>query len=111
MWIGTGRSLVDTIANKVFGGEPASGQQTVSTAGTAESLQQQSVPKGAQVAIKALSGNNGTVYVGGSNVSSSNGFELAPKETLTYSASEVSNIYVDADTAGDGVCWTVETDK
>src|SRR5690606_10999760 len=52
------------------------GQTTVTTAGTAEALAaSQALTSG--VTVKALASNTGVVYVGGSNVDSTNGFELA----------------------------------
>lgn len=103
------RSRVQEITEKVFGGQPVHEHVTVSSAGTAEQLPSNSVPKGAQVAIKALD-NQGTVYVGGSTVDSSNGFPLSSGNTLTYSVSDTSLVYVDADNSGDGIAFTVESD-
>lgn len=102
------------IAARVFA-SGATGQDSVSTAGTAEALNggsSQAVPRGAEVAVKALSGNAGTVYVGfDSSVSSSDGFELGPGSSVSMAVSEVSNVYVDADNSGDGVSWITESES
>jgi hypothetical protein len=62
----------------------------------------------------APSGNTGSVYFGVSDVSATNGRELAPGEAATYSfgAGSVlfSVFYVDAATSGDDLDWAVILD-
>lgn len=91
------------------------GQQDVSTAGTAEALNggtSLSVPNGAVVTVRAHVASSGDlVYVGDTNVSSSDGFKLADGEGVSLAVDDVSTIFVDADTAGDGVSWIVEQDS
>jgi hypothetical protein len=59
----------------------------------------------------APSGNTGSVYFGVSDVSVTNGRELAPGEAVAYSFGEgsvlFSTFYVDAATNGDDVDWAV----
>ncbi|MDA1347840.1 MAG: hypothetical protein O3A47_03100 [Chloroflexi bacterium] len=79
-------------------------EKTVTAAGTAVAL------SGAQrvkaVAIVAKTGNSGQVYVGGSDVASSVNDGLAPGDAVRFEAVEwldLADIYVDADTNGEGV--------
>lgn len=88
------------------------GQDSVTTAGTAVQLNSGtslSVPNGSSVAVRADGGNAGNIYVGDSNVSSSNGFVLAAGESVSMPVNDVSKIHIDADNNGEGVSWIVET--
>jgi len=91
-----------------------SGQITVATAGTA--AQGPSTPKagGADSTkllsfyLKALSGNTGNVYVGndgGDDVTSANGFELAPGDGVFVECNSLDAFWFDADNNGDKVSW------
>ena len=87
------------------------GQQSVSSAGTAEALSTSSdlsVGSGAEVAIRANDDNTGSIYVGGSDVDSSNGFVLSAGESVALQVADVSDVYIDADTTGEGVSWITE---
>lgn len=89
----------------------AYGQDSVSTSGTAEALNggtSQTVPDGMAVAVKALDGNSGAVYVGDSSVGTGTGFELQPGEGVSLNVTDVANVYADVATGGDGVSWIVE---
>lgn len=91
----------------------AHGQDTVTTAGTPEQLNggiSQAVPDGHAVTVKALNANTDLVYVGDkdNNPSSSTGFELAAGEAISLAVTDVSEIEIDVDTNGEGVCWIVE---
>ena len=59
----------------------------------------------------APSGNAGSVYFGVADVSATNGRELTPGESVTYSFGVGSVLFsvfwVDAATSGDDVDWTV----
>lgn len=87
------------------------GQDTVTTSGTAEALNggaSITVPNEYKIAIRALYGNDGIVYVGDSNVTTSNGAELDPGDPINLHQDDVSNVFIDADNDGDGVSWAVE---
>ena len=89
------------------------GQETVEVAGTAEALNggtSLAVPDGASVRLKALGGNSGDVYVGDNTVSAGTGYVLDVGEMISVATTDVSNIFVDVDTAGEGVSWIVEVD-
>jgi|SRR3990167_1897191 len=68
---------------------------------------------GEAVVVKALVGNSGNIFIGNRDVSSSNGFELSPGESLRieYSpnkdAGEHITLYAAAATAGDDVSYIV----
>ncbi len=81
-----------------------SGQITVATAGTAV---QGPATAGLYVAIKALVGNAGNAYVGNDasgDVTSANGFELAPGEGVVVQKS-LQALWFDAATDGDKLSW------
>lgn len=89
------------------------GQDTVATAGTAVQLNggtSLAVPDGASVAVIAADGNTGSVYVGDSSVTTSNGAELTPDSSLSLNVADVSTIHIDADNSGDGVSWIAEVE-
>ena len=64
-----------------------------------------------QVQFKALAGNSGLAYVGGSDVSASLGYELSAGNTVSlnfgeFGGSVPANIfYVDAATNNDKISW------
>ena len=66
---------------------------------------------GQAIIIKALVGNTGNVYVGKKDVTSSDGFELAPGESLKIEylpgkeVTEYLDIYTTPATSGDDVCY------
>ena len=89
-----------------------SGVTNVGTAGTA--VQVSNVTNRVkQVECKALAGNSGLVYVGESDVSASNGFELSAGNTKTFNFGEFggsvpANVwYVDAASNNDKVAWSM----
>ena len=81
---------------------PKSGQETVTTAGTAVQLAAQACKS---VSVKALAGNTGKIYVGDSSVSSADGYELSPGEPIDMAIDNVNRLYIDAAVDGEGVCW------
>jgi len=90
------------------------GQDSVATAGT--SVQPNggtsiSIPDGSALVVRANGTNSGNIYVGDSDVSSSNGFELGAGESLSIQTTDVNNIHIDADNNGEGVSWIVEVES
>lgn len=83
-------------------GTLGSGQKTVTTAGSRTQL---TAAVSNSVTIKALVGNSGTIYVGGSNVSSSNGFALAAGDTVSFDVSNVGLVYIDSSVNGEGISY------
>jgi len=78
------------------------GHTVVSTAGSAVQLSTGTIKT---VTIRAYKSNTGLIYVGSASVSSSNGFELAPSETVSLDISSLGSIYLDADVNGNGVSY------
>ena len=82
-----------------------SSAKTVAAAGTAEQLASSSQRVKCLVLI-AKPANTGQVYLGGSDVASSTNGGLEPGASLEFEAVnwlDLSDIYVDVDTAGEGV--------
>lgn len=81
------------------------GQQTVTTAGTAEALAS-SATVNTGVLIKALPGNGSAiVYIGTSTVDSTNGVALSSGDSWYVEVDDISKVYVDSDTDGAGVSF------
>lgn len=79
------------------------GQKTVPAAGTPVQLGTGGLSSG--VKVKALSGNSGDIYVGDSNVGSSNGYVLAAGEEVFVEIDNLSRLYINAGTNDDGVSF------
>lgn len=83
-----------------------SGQITVTTAGTA--VQGTATAMYMGFYIRALSTNSGVVYVGNdgaSDVTSSNGYELAAGDDIYIECENLSELWFDAATNGDKFSW------
>lgn len=86
-------------------------QATVTVPGTAVQLQNQAVPNGFTIFLRAKKTNSGNIYVGPDAVTAENHAKaviLEPGAFLTYALTNVDAIFIDADDANDGVMWTVE---
>jgi hypothetical protein len=82
-----------------------SGQKNVTVAGTAERLSSTSVPI-LSVTVKAKRANTGdNVYVGTTDVSSSEGFILAKGDSVSINIDDLNKVWLDVDTSGDGVSF------
>ena len=82
-----------------------SGEKTVATAGTAESLLATS-QRVKSVVIIAKKGNTNQVYVGGSDVAATTNDGLDAGESITVEAVgwlDLAEIYLDVDTNGEGI--------
>jgi len=81
-------------------------QKVVTVAGTAELLM--TTDEGDYILIiKALAGNTGYIYVGNSDVDSTNGYELSAGEEappIVISEGQI-DIYIDSSVNGEGVCY------
>ena len=87
------------------------GQDTVTTAGSAEALNggtSLTISTGTRLLIQGLSSNTDLVYVGDSGVSSSNGYELSAGQVVSLAIDDVATVYIDAAVNGEGVSWVVE---
>lgn len=84
-----------------------SGNDNVTTAGTRVQLNAGTplaVKRG--VVILAKGGNTGIIYVGGSNVDSSNGIGLTAGESFSIDIDDIAEVYIDSSVNGEGVKWT-----
>ena len=89
-----------------------SGTTTVSTAGSEQQLSN-TANRVLWIKAKALAANSGIAYLGVSDVSATNGYELSAGNEIEISFRELggsvafSSIYVDTASNGDKVCWAV----
>mgnify|MGYP003612434561 CR=1 FL=1 len=81
-----------------------SGVKNVTTSGTRVALGASAVLTSG-VTVKAKATNSGLIYVGGSTVASSNGFQLAAGEEVFVEVGNVATVYVDAAVNGEGVTY------
>ena len=83
-----------------------SGQKTVTAAGTSERLGSQVI--NSALMVKALLANTNNVYIGNvsEDVASTNGLELDAGDVVVFDfVGNLANLWVDADTNGEGVSW------
>ena len=91
------------------------GTTTVSTAGTEQQISTTN-NRVLWIKAKALAANSGIAYLGVSDVTSTNGYELSAGNEIEINFKDVggsvvfSSIYVDVATNGDKVCWAVILD-
>lgn len=88
------------------------GQKTVTAHGTAEQLASVSVPDGFALAVRALPGNTGNIYLGDSKANAEDADEritFAAGLGLTLMINNANLIWVDSAVDGEGVDYWVET--
>ena len=91
------------------------GTTTVSTAGTEVQISN-TANKVRYIKVRALAANSGISYLGVSDVTATNGYELAAGAVIEINFADsggtvrFSTFYVDAATNGDKVCWVVILD-
>lgn len=89
----------------------ASGTHLVTTAGSARQFPQRYIPDGMCVSIKAPTTNAGNVYVGNTAadaIDHSTGYMLDAGDVIQYYIKDLSQLWLDADSDGEGVVWTCE---
>ena len=92
-----------------------SGTTNVATAGTEVQISN-TANKVRWIKVKALAGNSNKVYLGVSDVTASNGYELSAGNEVEINFGDqggtvpFSVFYVDAATNNDKVCWSVILD-
>ena len=88
------------------------GTTTVSTAGTEQQISN-TANRVLWLKAKALAANSGIAYLGVSDVTATNAYELSAGNEIEINFKEVggtiafSSVYVDVATNGDKVCWAV----
>lgn len=80
------------------------GNQTVTIAGARVQLTANSTPC-KKVTITALGANSGNIWVGGATVANGRGKQLVPLQDIEIWIDDLSKIYVDATSNGDGVAY------
>ena len=92
-----------------------SGTTNVATTGTEVQISN-TANKVRWIKVKALAGNSNKVYLGVSDVTASNGYELSAGNEVEINFGDqggtvpFSTFYVDAATNNDKVCWSVIMD-
>jgi hypothetical protein len=81
---------------------PTSGRTLVTTAGTRVQLATGTITS---VTIKALSSNTGTIYIGTSTVTATNGFQLGAGESVSMDIGTLGVLYIDSSVNGEGVTY------
>ena len=88
------------------------GTTTVSTAGSEQQISN-TPNRVLWIKAKALAANSGIAYLGVSDVTATNGYELSAGNEIENNFKDVggtiefSSLYVDVATNGDKVCWAV----
>jgi hypothetical protein len=91
------------------------GTTTISTAGTEQRISN-TANRVLWLKAKAIAANSGITYIGVSDVTATNGYELSAGNEIEIDFKAAggtiafSTIYVDAATNGDKVCWAVILD-
>lgn len=83
----------------------STGQTNLATSSTALSVISTASTNG--ILVRALLANTGNVYIGATGVTASNGYELAPGETVVFTASNITAVFGVNTNGTDDVCWSV----
>lgn len=62
-------------------------------------------PAASGVLVKALTSNTGTIYIGGSGVSSANGFPLEAGDSVTIPVDDANKVYAIASIDNQALAW------
>ena len=85
-----------------------SGYRDVNTAGTAEAVSGSVVIR--RILMKASLANTGNIYVGDSDVSTTEGFPLDAGEVWIGTVDNLTDIWINATVSGDSLGFTYETE-
>ncbi len=80
----------------------ATAKKTVTTAGTQVQFGNNACKA---VSIKALAGNTGKIYVGKSDVASTDGYELSAGEAIEFAIDNTNRVWIDSSVDGEGVTY------
>lgn len=101
---------IGSAANKAF---TKQGVKTTAVVGTAENFPSVVVPNGYTVVIKALSSNITAIHIANAKADAeadATAYELQPNEFLTIKITNLNILWLDVDTAGEGITYAVESD-
>jgi len=87
------------------GDEVIHGQRLITSPGTSRQLSATTVTLKNGVLIRALSTNVDKLYIGGPNVTKSNGHQIVKGESTSLAIKDLSAIYIIGDGAGDGISF------
>jgi hypothetical protein len=73
--------------------------------GTAQRLSPSSVAATRMIAVQAFDSNTGNVFLGVSDVTTSNGWPIGPGQAITIASSDVTKLFVISETGGQRVSW------
>lgn len=82
------------------------GQKTVNT--SAVQISSSSTVPTNGIIVRALAGNSAPIYVGGSGVTTSTGYELCVGESISFTCNLNTLYIISATSTTDGVCYNVE---
>lgn len=99
-------SNLDSIASFYLVSGVNVGQKT-SHASTPQQLSGLSIASTNGILVQALASNTNNVYIGGSGVATSTGYELQPGQAVPFTVDNIQDLYVIGGTTSDGVCWNV----
>ena len=95
----TGGITADNLGTAII-----AGQKTVAVTNTAVAVVTSETLVKNGVIVQALAGNSTTVVVGGSSVTTANGYQLQAGQATSIAIDDLHKLYVNG-TAGDGVCF------
>jgi hypothetical protein len=95
----TGNLTVDNLGTAII-----TGQKVVEVTSTAIVVVASETLVKNGVIVQALAGNSTTVVVGGSTVTTANGYQLQAGQATSIAIDDLHKLYVNG-TAGDGVCF------
>lgn len=99
----TGTNSLGSVGSLLTG--PNVGQTTSNT--SAVQLQAGSIAAKNGMLVQALSTNTASVFIGGSGVTTSTGYELVAGQAVPFTASNVNVLYVIGANNTDKVCWNI----
>jgi len=100
----SGELLVEVSSDSSIPTTMGDGAKAVTTAGTQVVLASSTACK--RVYITGKAANTNKIYIGGSSISSSTGTFIYASQTIIIDTSNLANIWIDADTNGEGVQFT-----
>lgn len=78
------------------------GRVTVNSPGTRVQFGTNTVKS---IVVKAFASNTGLIFVGGSAVVSTDGFQLSAGDTVSLDIVQTSTVWIDSEVSGEGVTW------
>ncbi len=96
----SGNVAVSTEPSPVNVGQTTSGTSAVQLSST-------SIVPVNGILVQAISTNTASVFIGGSGVTTSTGFELQAGQAVPFTCNNITDLYVVGSNTTDKVCWNV----